>query len=281
MTDGIMTSGTIRWYGFKLPVPFSWGTREQQAYKKSHLNHGYSTKEKQSAAPLKTIGKTQYYQTVSSYTERPCRQSSVSGRILSREEASFLMMKGKLEQRKWTLFPNFCELAPPLPEIKVGESQFSLEAAKFSRAAAAAGPWGISENDWEMPPTLWQGTSSLQSTCQVLLLFMPGVREPVQRLGSVQLKWLFKDQHEGKQKMWAVINFSRVTFNFLFAGLRSHTDDPLSLSTSPHMMGSWNWVFSGQAAMFLFHSLCPQSAEPWSPLHPVLYLRSQPLTTLL
>lgn len=151
--DCIMKLGTTRWYGFKLPAPFSWVTREQQSHKKSHVNHGYSRKE-QSAASLKIIGKMQYYQTGSSYTGILCGQSSISGTILSKEEASFFILKGQFEQRKWTLSPYFCELAPPLPEITIGESQwFSFEAAKFS-LAAAAGLWGISENNWEIPRTL-------------------------------------------------------------------------------------------------------------------------------
>lgn len=126
-------------------------------------------------------------------------------------------------------------------------------------------------------------TSFFQHTCQILLLCMPWVHEPFQKLGLVQLKWLFKDQCKGKHKMWAVIkHFSMVIFNFLFSGPRSHTDDPFSLSASPHVMGSWNWVFSGQAPVFLFHSLQPQSVVPWEPitLCHVLQLQYQPLTML-
>lgn len=118
--DYIMKLRTIRWYGFKLPVPFSWGTREKERYEKSYVNHGYSRKEKQSAASLKNTGKTQYYQTAE-FLHRKTMWTVISLWVNSLNGSShFFMMKGQLEQRKWAVILYFHELAPPLPEIKVG-----------------------------------------------------------------------------------------------------------------------------------------------------------------
>lgn len=76
----------------------------------------------------------------------PCEQSSISVRTLSTEADTVFIMKGQLEQGKQAVFPYFFQLAPPLPVVKVGKSQWlSPEGAKFSIDSAATKPWGVSE----------------------------------------------------------------------------------------------------------------------------------------
>lgn len=116
--DCIMKLCTVRWYGFKLPVPFSWGSREQQSYEKSSVNHGYSRKENQSAAPLKTTGKTQYYQTVeflhrtTMWTVLNLWENSLKRR------SQFFNDERAIRTKKINCLPIFLWASSPLPEIR-------------------------------------------------------------------------------------------------------------------------------------------------------------------